>query len=129
MTNYLLDTHVLIWFMNGDENLPKLVKEKVINANSSCFISIASLWEIAIKSSLGKLDLQIEFSQILQFLADNNIEVLSIEFGHLQKLLVLPYHHRDPFDRIIISQGIANKFILISKDGNFRKYNVSLIWD
>src|SRR5688572_26520656 len=112
---YLLDTHTFIWFINGDNNLPEKVKQGIQNLDNKCFISIASLWEISIKSSLGKLELKAEFSKIADFLLENEIEILPITFEHLQKLLSLKYYHRDPFDRLIIAQGLSEKLTVLSK--------------
>ncbi|MEO8820646.1 MAG: type II toxin-antitoxin system VapC family toxin [Ginsengibacter sp.] len=100
----LLDTHAFIWFIDGDNSLPEKAVHTIKDINNECFISVASLWEIAIKLSLKKIELKSDFNKINNFLADNGIDILPITFDHLQKLLELPYHHRDPFDRIIISQ-------------------------
>ena len=92
----LLDTHTFIWFINGDTSLPDNVKDAIKDIRNKCFISIASIWEIAIKIGLGKLELNADFNKIADFLAINDIEMLPITFEHLQKLLKLQYHHRDP---------------------------------
>ena len=126
--NILLDTHALIWFINGDNELPKKVKKIIEDIDNQCFISIGSIWEIAIKFSQNKLDLQISFEDIHQLLIDNDIEILPITFKHLQTLLPLPYYHRDPFDRIIIAQGIAENISIATKDELFKLYPVDLIW-
>lgn len=126
--NLLLDTHTFIWFINGDTSLPAKVRNEIKNIDNTCFISIASLWEIAIKSSLHKLELKADFNQIASFLVDNDIEILPIAFEHLQKLLKLKYHHRDPFDRIIIAQGATAKLTILTKDENFKKYRVKILW-
>ena len=83
----LLDTHAFIWFLNGDDQLPISLKTLVADTSNKCFISIASIWEIAIKSSLNKLELKGDFNQIAGFLNDNDIEVLPITFEHIQRLL------------------------------------------
>jgi PIN domain nuclease of toxin-antitoxin system len=124
----LLDTHPFVWFINGDRELPEKVKKLIADTQNECFLSIASIWEIAIKTSLGKLALQSDFDKISDFLFDNDIKVLPVEFEHLQILLKLEYYHRDPFDRLIISQGIAEKLIILSKDGVFDQYPIKLIW-
>lgn len=124
----LLDTHAFIWFMEGDNSLSKSSRQAIADIRNNCFISIASIWEIAIKHSLGNLKLSADFSLISGFLEDNEIELLPIGFSHLQTLLTLEYHHRDPFDRIIISQALTEKLTIISKDGNFPKYTNELLW-
>lgn len=125
---YLLDTHTFIWFINGDKVLPKNIQLIICDTNNQCFISIASIWEIAIKQSLNRLEIKSEFSKIADFLTENDMSVLPIEFSHLQKLLKLPFHHRDPFDRLIIAQAIAERLTIISKDHLFDNYKVKVIW-
>lgn len=124
----LLDTHAFIWFLNGDNQLPTTLKNLIVDTSNRCFLSIASLWEIAIKSSLGKLQLQGDFAQIASFLNDNDIEVLPITFDHIQRLLQLEFHHRDPFDRMIIAQALAENFTLATKDELFHSYGVTILW-
>lgn len=127
--NLLLDTHAFIWFINGDEALPDKLKVAIQNLDNRCFLSIASLWEMAIKVSLGKLELKADFKQIAEFMEVNEIEVLPITFVHLQMLLKLDFHHRDPFDRIIIAQGAAEELTVLSKDESFSKYDIMLLWE
>jgi PIN domain nuclease of toxin-antitoxin system len=125
----LLDTHALIWFINGDNQLPVQSIEIIKNISVRCFVSIASIWEIAIKISLGKLDLNGGFDEISKIMMHYDIDILPISFEHIQKLLSLDFYHRDPFDRIIIAQGLVEKMTIVSKDENFAKYQVQLIWD
>jgi len=124
----LLDTHSFIWFLNGDEQLPQNLKSSIADTSNKCFLSIASLWEIAIKSSLGKLELKGDFNRIAGFLSDNDIELLPISFEHLQRLIQLPFHHRDPFDRIIIAQALTERLPTATKDEIFPDYGVNCIW-
>jgi len=124
----LLDTHAFIWFISGDTALPQKVVDAIKNVENKCFISIASLWEIAIKSSLKKLELKSDFNRITDQLADNDIEILPITFEHLQRALTLEFHHRDPFDRIIISQGLVERLIIVSKDEHFPSYTDRILW-
>ena len=88
-----------------------------------------SIWEIAIKLSLGKLDLHGGFDEISRILRRYEIELLPITFEHIQTLMSLDYHHRDPFDRIIISQGYVENLSIVTKDENFPKYNIKIVWD
>ena len=125
---YLIDKHALIWFING-ESLISVSAQKAIEANDSInFVSIASLWEIAIKLSLGKLELKIPLSEVKTILEDNGFELLPITFEDTTIVSSLPFIHRDPFDRIIIAQGISNDCTVISKDTNFASYNVKVLW-
>lgn len=126
--NLLLDTHTFIWFLNGDDQLPGSIRSLIADTANKCYVSIASIWEIAIKYSLNKLDLQGEFNQIAHFLTENDIEVLPITFAHIQSLLQLEFHHRDPFDRIIIAQTLAENITIATKDEAFHKYGVKITW-
>src|SRR6185437_16311742 len=111
---YLIDTNVLIWFMNGDESIPVPILDKIKNESNDCYVSIASIWEIAINCNIGKLQLKLDFNKIAGFLFDNDLAILPIEFNHLQTLLNLELFHRDPFDRVIISQGISQRLIILT---------------
>ena len=124
----LLDTHAFIWFISGDKALPKKVVTVIKNVDNKCFISIASIWEIAIKSSLNKLTLKSDFNKISDFLIENDIEILPITFEHLQTVLSLNYYHRDPFDRLIISQGLVENLTLVTKDEHFKSYTDKILW-
>lgn len=125
---FIIDTHVLIWFINGDKSLPETAINDIKNINNECFISIASIWEIAIKVNLNKLELKSGFDKIINFLTDLNIEILPITFEHIQTLNTLEFYHKDPFDRLIIAQAIAEQLTIISKDENFKKYQVMVKW-
>ena len=125
----ILDTHALIWFINGDQQLPGKSIQLIQNLENKCFISIASIWEIAIKLSLGKLELYGGFDEISKIITRYEFELLPVTFNHIQTLLTLDYHHRDPFDRIIISQGISEKLVIVTKDVNFVRYNAETIWN
>ena len=124
----LLDTHAFIWFLNGDNQLPVSIKNLITDTSNKCFLSIASIWEIAIKSSLNKLELKGDFNQIAGFLLDNDIEVMPITFEHIQRLLQLDFHHRDPFDRIIIAQAFIENLTVATKDKVFNEYGVNIVW-
>lgn len=126
--NNLIDTHSLIWFLNGDDNLSVKAKKAIEEEGAINFISIASLWEIAIKISLGKLELNIPYTKFSELLENNGFQILPITFNDTLILTSLAFHHRDPFDRIIISQGINNQLTIISKDPHFEAYKVALIW-
>ncbi len=112
--NNLLDTHSFIWFITGDQKLSKRARQ-IIEESSVSFISIASLWEIAIKISLGKLELKFPFLELLYHIELNNFQLLPITFEDTKFISDLPLHHRDPFDRLIIAQCINNNLTLISK--------------
>ena len=124
----LIDTHVLIWYLNGDKVLPSRTADILSNNDNKLFVSTISLWEIAIKISLGKLELSLSLKQIEEYLKDKDVELLDIKFEPLIKLLDLPHHHRDPFDRLLIAQAISEKLTIISADRHFAAYPVEVIW-
>jgi len=126
---YLLDTHTLLWFLSGDDRMSAESKNIISDPKNHCYISIASLWEIAIKIKIGKLKLTFELNELATYLFKNNIEILPIGFEHILETLNLEDHHRDPFDRIILAQAKCERLALISKDENFAKYDhIKLIW-
>lgn len=129
---YLIDTHVLIWFMEGSQSFSPIAKTIMLNKNNQIFISIASLWEISIKHSTGKLPLNRNYEEISDVLYDNLIEILSIDFAHTTENSRLPFHHRDPFDRIIVAQAIVENMDFISADAVFDDYltgkSIKRIW-
>lgn len=130
MPPFLLDTHTFIWFMNGDNTLPLNIQAIISDPSNPCYLSIISIWEIAIKQSLNKLQLHSGFYKIEEFLFENNIVVLHVKFRHLQLLTQLEFYHRDPFDRIIISQAISEDYIILSKDTVFKLYQpLKVIWE
>ncbi len=90
---------------------------------------MASVWEMSIKASLGKLDLALPFDQfICHELSVNRIKLLSIKLAHVLQVASLPYHHRDPFDRLIIAQALCEEITIIGNDEEFKKYSVNLMW-
>lgn len=125
---HLLDTHTLLWFINGDEELSESAKNTIEADNTVNFVSVASLWEIAIKVSLGKLELKAPFTEIKSQLDQNGFQLLPITWEDTLLITSLPLHHRDPFDRIMVAQGINNKLKIITKDDQFKNYPVALIW-
>jgi len=124
----LLDTHTFLWFLDGNEELSKQARMIIENPQNEKFISIASFWEIAIKNSLGKLTLDVPFAELKNEAIKNSFKVLPISFEDTLKLNKLPFHHRDPFDRIIISQAIVNNLTIVSCDKNFIFYYDNLLW-
>lgn len=126
---FLLDTHTFLWFLGGDNQLPASIKKDLSDINQNCFLSIASLWEIAIKKQIGKLELHIDYNELFRFAEKNQIEIISINEIHLSTLLNLDFINNDPFDRIIVSQAIAENLILVSKDQKLKNYNVKLRWE
>jgi len=124
----LLDTHTFLWFLSGDSELSKQARMFIENPENENYISIASFWEIAIKNSLGKLTLDVPFAELKTEAIKNSFQILPITFEDTLQLNTLPFHHRDPFDRIIISQAKENNLVLLSCDSNFSPYDVNLFW-
>ena len=118
----LIDTHVLIWFLEGKNMLSKSNRQIITDSNNRIFLSIASLWELAIKISIGKITLNNPLTDVIKQIAVENIEILPILPEHTLQVLTLPFHHRDPFDRIIISQAIIENIDIVSADAIFDDY-------
>ena len=114
----LLDTHTFLWFLSGASELSKQARTFIENPQYEKYISIASFWEIAIKNSLGKLTLEVPFAELKTEVVKNSFQILPISFEDTLQLCTLPFHHRDPFDRIIISQAKGNNLTLVSCDSN-----------
>ncbi len=125
---FLLDTHTFLWFVAGDKQLPNSIKSKIEDINEPCYLSIASLWEITIKSQIDKLKLDISLRELFDFTERNQIEIIQINYAHLIALSELPFHHGDPFDRLIIAQAISENLIIISRDKRLKKYRAKVIW-
>lgn len=125
---YLLDTHTFLWFINGDKELSDKARETIEKPDGIKYVSIASFWEIAIKVSIGKLTLDIPFDELQGHVSRNGFEFLPVTFEHTAALIQLNFHHKDPFDRILISQAITERLTIISRDSNFVKYNVISVW-
>ena len=123
----LLDTHTFLWFVNDPSHLPEKVNAEIETADS-VYVSIASFWEIAIKSSLGKLDLPASISQMMKDCERLEFSILPIKSGHLEKLIALPWHHRDPFDRLLICQAQAENLKLVTADESISRYDVETLW-
>ena len=124
----LLDTHTLIWFLDGNKKISQLARTHIEKSGNVSFVSIASIWEMAIKISLEKLQMSVDFEKLSELITDNGFQILPVRFEHTLEVSRLPFHHRDPFDRIIISQGIVDNMPVISADSNFDAYVVERIW-
>ncbi|MGD2087624.1 MAG: type II toxin-antitoxin system VapC family toxin [Candidatus Aminicenantes bacterium] len=125
----LIDTSTFLWFISGDSRLSHTAKTIISEIDNEIFLSIASLWEIAIKTSIGKLELSMSYEDLLSTqIEDNEIKLLQIEKNHLKDLVRLPFYHRDPFDRLIISQGIAENLPILTCDRLFNDYPIETLW-
>lgn len=126
---FLLDTHTFIWFVTGHNRLSTKARQLIEISDNRRFVSMVTLWEIAIKMSLGKLTIGGNFKQLVpQQLIENDMQLLPIEVFHLHQLVQLPFHHRDPFDRLLVAQSIVENLPLISRDSIFDSYPVQRLW-
>ena len=125
----LLDTHALLWFIGNDSQLSATARENIENPAHDKFVSAASLWEIAVKLSLEKLKLPRPFDEVFpQQLEVNGFELLPISCVQLNRLASLPFHHRDPFDRLLIAQALADGMTIVTRDTEFSKYPAKTLW-
>jgi PIN domain nuclease of toxin-antitoxin system len=124
MPKFLIDTHILIWWLEGSSQLSSEVREIMRNGSNAIHLSSGAIWEMSIKQALGRLDVPHDLEQVLR---QESIEVLPINASHALAVATLPSHHRDPFDRIQIAQAQLEDMTLISHDGEFGHYDVKLI--
>ncbi len=125
----LLDTHAFLWLITDDDRLSENARQTFLNTENSLFFSAASLWEICIKKSLGKISLKDGWFQTIQEEMEiNTIRWLPIEMTHCAEVTELPFHHRDPFDRMLIAQAIVEDIQLLSRDSRLSDYAIELIW-
>ncbi len=125
----LLDTHIFLWLNDRPEKLSVAAMEACGNAENSLYLSLISLWEIQIKRQLGKLDIQAPWQEMMKTQKmENGLEVLPLKESHIEQLDRLEPHHRDPFDRMLISQAQVEGMEMVSADRAFTSYNVALIW-
>lgn len=125
---YLIDTQILIWSLIDIPKLSKKVFQLLTNTNNEILVGAVSIWEIAIKTSIGKLSFPFELKNIVKEINDLNINILDISSEHLIKVAELPFYHKDPFDRLIISQAIIENIPIISSDNYLKKYGINIIW-
>jgi len=125
----LIDTQAFIWFVENEKQLPLNIKKELEDSGNSIIISIASLWEMAIKISLDKLQIGCDIEEMIDKIYHNGFEILPILPIHIIKLSKLEYIHRDPFDRIIISQSLSEDIQIVSSDRIFDDYGVRRKWN
>lgn len=125
----LIDTQVFLWWITNDPRLSPRAREIIADGANVVFLSAASGWEIAIKAKLGRLRLPDEPERfILKQLELNAIEVLPVQMSHALHVYALPYHHRDPFDRLLIAQARLEKVPILTADPQISRYEVEVIW-
>jgi PIN domain nuclease of toxin-antitoxin system len=129
MERLLLDTHVFLWWVDDVPELKAAAKRAIANIENECYLSAASCWEMAIKASLGKLRLTKPVERfVTDHLTANGFKLIDVELRHAAKVEKLPFHHRDPFDRLLIAQAIVEKLTIVSADKVFAKYGVNVLW-
>ncbi|MCF0056939.1 type II toxin-antitoxin system VapC family toxin [Dyadobacter sp. CY356] len=128
MQQYLLDTHTLLWMQDDNKNLSPLAKKILSDGNSQLYVSIASFWEVTIKLSLRKLELEYTIDELFTACEITNIVILPIEIAFLKELHSLPFFHKDPFDRIIAATALSLDLSIITIDEYIKRYNLKTIW-
>jgi PIN domain nuclease of toxin-antitoxin system len=121
----MLDTHVLLWWRDAARPLSRRARAEIADASNEIVVSIVSLWEITIKRALGKISFPDDLEVVLQ---EERFTLLSISFQHLRALEALPHLHRDPFDRLLLAQSLAERLPILSIDRRFAAYGATLIW-
>jgi PIN domain nuclease of toxin-antitoxin system len=125
----LLDTHTFIWFFTGNLKISNVIRELIESEENEKLLSTASIWEMAIKQSTGKLSFNLPFMGfITQQLSLNDFNLLQIKLSHIDVITTLPFHHRDPFDRLLIAQAMVEKIPILSIDSAFDAYPIQRLW-
>lgn len=124
----LLDTHALIWFQAGDRRLSKAARQAIEADDAELLISAATVWEMAIKASLGRLTLPGPVDTYIAEKVGQGFRTLAVSWAHTAGVEDLPWHHRDPFDRLLVAQALSERCPVITRDRVFRKYGVEVIW-
>lgn len=125
----LLDTHALLWWVDDDPQLSREARRLIGDEENDCYVSLASVWEMAIKCGTGKLKLSVSVQRYCQeHLIANDFQLLPIDLGHVTLVETLPPHHRDPFDRLLITQARHEGLTLVSSDTAFDAYGVTRMW-
>jgi PIN domain nuclease of toxin-antitoxin system len=126
--NLLLDSHVLIWSIAADSRLPAHISRAIEDSSNALFVSTASLWELSIKLAQGRLRLAKGLDSVLEFLERWNIQLLPITLQNIRATAALPFHHGDPFDRMLVAQADIEHLRLVSGDEKMRLYSVDILW-
>jgi PIN domain nuclease of toxin-antitoxin system len=121
----LLDTHAALWLLSEDERMPTSARALVFDESVDCFLSAASVWEVAIKRSMGKLNAPANFHVLLE---QHGVTSLPVYDSHAAAVADLPLHHRDPFDRMLVVQAQADGMPILSKDEILHAYDVTVLW-
>ncbi len=124
----LLDTQAFLWFLSGDRKLSAKARAALRQSSAELYLSSASVWEMAIKASLGRLELPKPLDQFMQDRLEDGFRPLPLDWRHAAAVQDLPLHHRDPFDRMLAAQAQVEGMTLVSADKAFQAYDVRLLW-
>ena len=124
----LLDTHAILWFFENDRRLSQNGIDAIYNLDNMIYVSTASVWEVAIKLSTGKLKFDGSIENFIENIYKNEFELLDISPGHAKVVVNLPFIHRDPFDRMLVAQAMVEDMHIMTVDENIYKYKVNVIW-
>ena len=125
----LLDTHAFLWWVGASRELSRKARSAVGSGRNECFVSMASAWEIAIKVSLGSLHVEGALDRFLpEQLAANGFQPLPVDLKHAARVAALPFHHRDPFDRLLVAQALEEELAVVTADPVFARYGVKRVW-
>lgn len=125
---FLLDTHTALWFARKSPKLSKKAYSAIYNFNNDIYISDISLWEIVIKLKIGKLKFDKSIEELIAYFEKEKFSWLSLDKEHILETKNLAFHHKDPFDRILIAQARIENLTVISCDQHFSSYNIELLW-
>lgn len=125
----LLDSHTLLWLVNDDPRLGPAARAALGDSSNELAFGLGNYWEICIKISLGKLRLRSGWPEaIVRNMRSYGIQWLPVERVHAEKVVGLPFHHRDPFDRLMVAQAMADGFTIVTADPLIRAYPVPVLW-
>jgi PIN domain nuclease of toxin-antitoxin system len=129
MPKFLLDTHAFLWYILGDSRFPGWLREMIRQRHCTFVVSIVSIWEIGIKVKAGKLVLAVSLEYLVEEAIEKGHLILTLRPEHVFIMMSLPMHHRDPFDRMILAQGVADDYTVVSKDTVFGNYKTNVVWN
>lgn len=125
----LLDTHAFLWWIGDDARLSGPAREAIADPGNDVSFSVASAWELAIKTGVGRFEAEGELGPFLdEHLQRNSFRVLPVKLEHAVSVASLPAHHRDPFDRLLVAQAVAEGLTLVTRDPQLRKYDAPILW-
>ncbi len=124
----LLDGHAFLWFVSGDRRLGDAARLAIESPEAEPHLSLATVWELAIKVSVGRLTMAAPFHAFMTEKLATNLRLLPIRLPHALAIHSLPFHHRDPFDRMVIAQALVDQMPVVTRDRVFSKYGVEVVW-